>query len=105
MSVSSSCTLPAKFVPLSIKSPVSVNDVPLATPILGVTSVGDVANTSDPVPVSSVTAASRFADDGVPKNVAIPVPSDVIPVPPFATGSVPVTPAVKETFVIVLLHF
>ena len=28
-------------------------DVHVATPMLGVTSVGDVANTSDPVPVSS----------------------------------------------------
>jgi hypothetical protein len=31
-----------------------------------------------------VTAAAKLADEGVPKNVATPVPSDVIPVPPEA---------------------
>jgi hypothetical protein len=46
--------------------------------------VGEVANTKEPVPVSSVTAAAKFAEDGVPKNVATPVPKDVIPVPPEA---------------------
>lgn len=59
------------------------------------TRVGVLANTFAPVPVSSVNAAARFALEGVAKNVATPVPSDVIPVPPFATGSVPVTPVVK----------
>jgi hypothetical protein len=56
-------------------------------PSAGVTKVGDVANTNDPVPVSSVTAANRLAEDGVPKNVATPAPRDVIPVPPLASGS------------------
>jgi len=31
---------------------------------------GDVANTKSPVPVSSVTADAKLADDGVAKNVA-----------------------------------
>ena len=54
-----------------------------ATPRVGVTNVGLVANTSDPEPVSSVTAAARLADDGVPKKVRMPVPVvvDVIAVP------------------------
>jgi hypothetical protein len=32
--------------------------------------VGEVAKTNKPEPVSSVTAAAKFAEDGVPKNVA-----------------------------------
>jgi hypothetical protein len=42
--------------------------------------VGDVAKTKLPVPVSSVTAASKFALVGVAKNVATFVPSPLIPV-------------------------
>ena len=56
-------------------------------PSAGVTKVGELANTNAPVPVSSVTALAKFALDGVPKNVATPVPNEVIPVPPLATGS------------------
>jgi hypothetical protein len=51
-----------------------------ATPSTGVTKVGDVANTSEPEPVSSVTAEAKFADDGVPRNVATPVPRPLTPV-------------------------
>jgi hypothetical protein len=53
---------------------------------VGVASVGEVPNTNDPVPVSSVTAAARLAELGVPRKVATPVPNEVIPVPPEATG-------------------
>jgi hypothetical protein len=81
--------------------PLKVPDV--GVPNTGVTKVGLVANTNAPEPVSSVTVEAKFADDGVPKNVATPEPSEVIPVPPFATGSVPVTPVDKLTFVTVLL--
>ena len=49
-------------------------------PKAGVTNVGLVAKTNDPVPVSSVTAAARFALDGVAKNVATPVPKPLTPV-------------------------
>jgi hypothetical protein len=42
--------------------------------------VGAVPNTSAPVPVAPVTADSRFALDGVPRNVAIPVPRPDTPV-------------------------
>jgi hypothetical protein len=51
-----------------------------ATPNTGVTRVGDVANTKDPVPVSSVTAVIKLADDGVPKKVATPVAKPDTPV-------------------------
>jgi hypothetical protein len=49
--------------------------------------VGAVPNTKDPVPVSSVTAANKFAEDGVPKNVATPVPKEESPVPPEPAGN------------------
>ena len=42
--------------------------------------VGDVANTADPVPVDVVSASSKFALDGVARNVATPVPSPLSPV-------------------------
>ena len=52
----------------------------VGVPRSGVTNVGDVANTSAPVPVSSVTAARKLADEGVPKKVAIPEPKPATPV-------------------------
>lgn len=60
--------------------PTNADGVPRA----GVMSVGDVANTRLPVPVSSATAEAKFAELGVAKNVAIPVPKPLIPV---LTGS------------------
>jgi hypothetical protein len=85
--------VPKPLTPVEIGRPVALVKTPLAgVPNAGVTNVGLVANTKAPVPVSSVTAAARLALEGVPKNVATPVPNDVMPVPPFATGSVPVTP-------------
>ena len=54
--------------------------VPVAAPIIGVTNVGVLANTADPVPVSSVNAARKFALDGVVKKVATPVPKPDTPV-------------------------
>ena len=44
-------------------------------PNAGVTNVGLVANTNAPEPVSSVTAAARFAELGVAKNVATFAPN------------------------------
>ena len=86
-------TIPVVTRLLSPVYPVHPERTPDAgVPRAGVTKVGLVANTSAPLPVSSVTADFRLAEDGVPKNVATPDPSDVIPVPPFATGSVPVMP-------------
>jgi hypothetical protein len=64
--------------------PVRFVTVPLdGVPKAGVTRVGEVANTKAPVPVSFVTAAARLADEGVAKNVAIPVAKPEMPV---ATG-------------------
>jgi len=57
--------------------------VPVAAPITGVTNVGVVANTADPVPVSSVKAERKFALDGDVKNVATLAPKLLMPV---ATG-------------------
>ena len=47
-------------------------------PKMGVTKVGEVANTKEPEPVSSVTAVARLALDGVARKVATPVPKPVI---------------------------
>jgi hypothetical protein len=57
----------------------------VATPLVGVpnagvTNVGLVAKTNDPVPVSSVTADIRFAELGVARKVATPVPRPDTPV-------------------------
>lgn len=55
--------------------------VPLVgVPKMGVTSVGLVANTSEPVPVSSVTADARLAELGVARKVATLVPRPDTPV-------------------------
>ncbi len=79
--------VPSPDTPVLIGSPVAfVRVADVGVPRTGVTSVGEVANTKDPVPVSSVTAARRLFDEGVPSQVATPEPNDVIPVPPEATG-------------------
>ena len=65
-------------------------------PRSGVTNVGELAKTKAPEPVSSVTAEAKLAELGVPRKVATPVPKDVIPVPPLATGKVPVMSAVER---------
>jgi hypothetical protein len=49
-------------------------------PRAGVTSVGLLAKTLAPVPVSSVNIAAKFALDGVAKNVAAPVARPDTPV-------------------------
>lgn len=87
---------PRPDTPVAIGSPVALVSVTLVgVPRIGVTKVGLVAKTAEPLPVSSVSAAARFAELGVPRNVATPAPKLVMPVPPLATGSVPVTPVVK----------
>jgi hypothetical protein len=68
-------------VPATIGRPVQLVKVPeVGVPSRGVTNVGDVANTSEPEPVSSVTAAAKFELEGVAKNVATPVPKPLTPV-------------------------
>jgi len=54
--------------------------VAVATPKTGVTRVGVLANTKAPVPVSSVTAVIKLADDGVAKNAATPAAKPETPV-------------------------
>lgn len=123
----SPAAVPVMFVPTKAEG----------VPSAGVTSVGLVANTLAPVPVSSVSAAAKLAEEGVAKNAATfkpspetpvligkPVPlvsvtdcgvpkigvtrvglldnttaivpvEDVTPVPPLATGRVPLTCVAK----------
>lgn len=116
------------LTPVVIGSPVPlVRTAADGVPNAGVTSVGEVDRTTLPVPVDEVTPVPPFAtgsvpvtpvvsgspvrlvatpDDGVPKTgvtsvgdverTTLPVPvDDVTPVPPFATGNVPVTPVVR----------
>jgi len=84
--------VPRPLIPVDTGRPVQDVNVPeLGVPNTGVTNVGLVAKTKAPEPVSPVTAAAKFALEGVAKNVATPVPKLVMPVPPLATGRVPVT--------------
>lgn len=75
-SATDSDTVP-DVVPLKLTIPVDDDAVPT---VILVPNVGAVANTKGPDPVSSVTADARFADDGVAKNVATPVPRPLTPV-------------------------
>ena len=73
--------VPKPDTPVEIGKPVPLVSVTLlGVPKAGVTNVGEVANTKEPVPVSSVTAEIRLALVGVAKNVAIPVPNPETPV-------------------------
>jgi hypothetical protein len=64
---------PKPLTPVEIGRPVKFVATPLVgVPRIGVTKVGDVANTADPVPVSSVKAAKRLAELNEPKDVAFP---------------------------------
>jgi hypothetical protein len=60
-------------------------------PIVGLVNDGDVAKTNEPLPVSSVTAAARFALLGVARNVPTFVPSvgscDVRAIVPLEFGN------------------
>lgn len=72
-------------IPVVRGRPVQFVSVPLVgVPRRGVTSVGDVARTIPPEPATFW-----------PSAVWTPVPNAVIPVPPLAMGSVPVTPVVR----------
>ena len=67
--------------PVVSGSPVALVRMPdVGVPSAGVTKVGDVANTSAPDPVSSVTTAAKLALVGVPKKVATPAPRPETPV-------------------------
>ena len=72
--------------------------VAIATPKVGVTKVGEVAKTAEPVPVSSVTAPDKFAEVNDPKEVAFP---DEITIP-VKSALVVTFPAVKPEAVPVI---
>jgi len=73
--------VPNPETPVLIGKPVAfVNVTLVGVPNIGVTSVGEVANTFAPVPVSSVKAAAKLALVGVAKNVATLVPNPLTPV-------------------------
>jgi hypothetical protein len=73
--------VPNPETPVATGKPVQLVNVPeVGVPNKGVTNVGLVANTAEPVPVSSVNAAAKLALDGVVKNVATPVPKPETPV-------------------------
>jgi hypothetical protein len=70
-------TAGAEIVAVPEVDPAKASDVADATPNVGVTNVGEVANTKVPVPVSSVMADNKLALEGVANQVAIPVPNPV----------------------------
>jgi hypothetical protein len=89
-------TLPAvkpEAVPVMFV-PTKADGVPRA----GVTRVGLVAKTADPVPVSSVNAASKFAELNDPKDVALPTEVTA----PVRLAFVVTLPAVKPDAVPVM---
>jgi len=66
--------VPRPDTPVAIGRPVAFVKVALVgVPRMGVTRVGEVANTADPVPVSSVKAPKRLAELNEPKEVAFPL--------------------------------
>jgi hypothetical protein len=72
---------PNPLTPVETGKPVQLVRVPeVGVPNSGVAKVGLVANTSAPLPVSSVTAAARLELEGVARNVATPLPSPDTPV-------------------------
>jgi hypothetical protein len=73
--------VPRPDTPVEIGRPVAFVKVALVgVPRMGVTRVGLVANTKEPVPVSSVIAEAKLALEGVAKRVATPVPKPLTPV-------------------------
>jgi hypothetical protein len=73
--------VPKPETPVLIGKPVRFVATPdVGVPNKGVTKVGEVAKTAEPVPVSSVKAAARLALDGVAKKVATPLPRPLTPV-------------------------
>jgi len=72
---------PEYFTLVKVGLPVQFVRTPLAgVPRTGVTKVGLVANTNEPVPVSSVTVAIKLALVGIVRNVATPEANPEIPV-------------------------
>jgi len=72
--------MPRLNPPVAVTIPEALILVALATPREGVTSVGEVAKTNAPLPVSSVTADAKLAEEGVAKKVATLAARPLIPV-------------------------
>src|SRR5438067_1249679 len=72
--------VPAPEVDSSVRVELAAVPPMISGSVIEVVKVGAVANTAKPVPVSSVIAAARLADDGVARNVATPVPNPLTPV-------------------------
>lgn len=71
---------PSPLMPVLTGNPVQLVSVPeLGVPRAGVTKVGEVAKTTEPVPVSSVIAAAKFAEEGVARKVATLAPNPLTP--------------------------
>jgi hypothetical protein len=70
----------------------------VGVPRIGVTSVGEVAKTAEPVPVSSVKAPARLAELNEPKEVALPT----LVTAPVRFALVVTLPAVKPAAVPVM---
>ena len=72
---------PVFTIVLPVKAPVAVSDVALATPKVGVTSVGEVFITNvDPVPVCEVTVVVLPDDEIGPERSALVVTVAALPV-------------------------
>lgn len=86
--------VPRPLTPDVMGSPVALVNTPAdGVPRSGVTSVGEVAKTKAPVPVSLVTAEIKLALDGVVRNVATPVPNPLTPVEMGSPVTFVITPA------------
>jgi hypothetical protein len=82
-----------------IGKPVALVNITLVgVPRIGVTNVGLVANTAEPVPVSSVKAAKRLAELKDPNDVAFPTEVTT----PVKLAFVVTVPAVKPAAVPVI---
>ena len=99
--------LPRPSIPVDTGRPVALVRVRAeGVPKLGVVSVGLVANTAAPVPVSSVSAALRLSELGVAKNVPTLEPRPVMPVEtgnPVQLVSVPLAGVPRAGAVMVAL--
>lgn len=72
---------PNPLIPVETGNPIQLVNVPdVGVPSNGVTNDGEVENTNNPVPVSSVTADNKLELDGVDKNVEILTASPETPV-------------------------
>lgn len=72
---------------VEVSCPLTDKDAPVAAPILGVTSVGEVERTTDPKPVDDVAPVPPLATARVPARTIAPVAGD--------EGVRPVVPALK----------